>query len=134
MKLVLVMAVTCCLLKRIKSLNCHQCEDEECDLEDLVQFECPDAKGYACFEGSVAGNRTKSCLDKKYCKQIGVNFSSNVDIVDVGNVKVAGICCVKNLCNSQIIVRSGSVAWKLHGGINIFKILILFVRSIFMFK
>ena len=106
MKLFSTLLLACCLLKQASSLKCHHCEKEECDSEDLVQLDCPQPNGYACFSGSVDEISTKSCFDKDHCGETGARFAKNVTVEDVGVVLVEGTCCESNLCNWQKIDKN----------------------------
>ena len=119
MKLFSALLLACCLLKQASSLKCHHCEKEECDSEDLVQLDCPQPNGYACFSGSVDEISTKSCFDKDHCGETGARFAKNVTVEDVGVVLVEGTCCESNLCNWQKIDKN--VAMKLKGGKKVLK-------------
>ena len=124
MKLFSALLLACCLLKQASSLKCHHCEKEECDSEDLVQLDCPQPTGYACFSGSVDEISTKSCFDKDHCGETGARFAKNVTVEDVGVVLVEGTCCESNLCNWQKIDKN--VAMKLKGGKEVLKNLFCF--------
>ena len=124
MKLFSTLLLACCLLKQASSLKCHHCEKEECDSEDLVQLDCPQPTGYACFSGSVDEISTKSCFDKDHCGETGARFAKNVTVDDVGVVLVEGTCCESNLCNWQKIDKN--VAMKLKGGKEVLKNLFCF--------